>query len=754
LTIDDYRDAGLRVVPLYGIDEHGNCECGDAGCTALFKHPRISNWQNVPHWSDENMEHMEAQGYLAHGFGFVLDQHFCLDVDPRNGGTESYERLCNDLDLDFRELSNFVVETGGGGQHYYFSRPEGVALVSHLANYSGLDAKSSGFIVGAGSPHASGMSYDGDGDLDNFAPCPEKLLELLRKPDSYRSRADDGSYVDYTEEELAEMLDTISPDCCYNDWVSCGMALHHASGGDCFDLWDKWSRKSSKYDGGNMNAKWHSFGKCSNPVTIGSLIHLAKQHGFVPKAKPAFEIVWEKDDIESPFPIDSVDLKRPIGFVGEITAWINKQSIFLRENLAVAAALNTIGNIGGMRFEDDRDGVTANTIFVCVAGSGSGKEAILKSCADLMRVVGYSRAVHGAIKSEQEIIRNLITNQACFFNIDEIGYILQKLANGQADYLKTAIPTIMSAYTKAASYLLISGDLKDATRVEISNKIKNYQKMIDNNEDFSGTAQEKLDYYVNEALPVIDDGIKAPFLSMIGFTTPIAFNECIDKETATNGFVSRSFIVQEHETNPRPASTCGHKPTEMTNKMINTLQMIKDSSCEMKKPWRIMYTGDKQPIKTTDDASSMLCDVSEWFWSYGERLKEENGLEAVARRGYEAVCKISFILAIPSGLRDAECIRWAFAFVKRDVELKVKMANVSINEDTNDKNEQGSILMDKVVMLTADEGERFSVIKQRVGKKYDKEDVQKAVDMLLKQGKIKEVKKGGRGRPGLRYAQV
>jgi outer membrane protein assembly factor BamA len=63
------------------------------------------------------------------------------------------------------------------------------------------------------------------------------------------------------------------------------------------------------------------------------------------------------------------------------------------------------------------------------------------------------------------------------------------------------------------------------------------------------------------------------------------------------------------------------------------------------------------------------------------------------------------------------------------------------------------VLLSKILMLAGEDGEPFSVIRQRVGKKYEKEDVQKAVDLLVSQDKLKKVEKGGRGRPSVRYAQ-
>ena len=59
------------------------------------------------------------------------------------------------------------------------------------------------------------------------------------------------------------------------------MAIHHATGGAAIQLWDDWSAKGTKYRGRrDLETHWASFGKSSNPVRLGTLIHHAKQGGW------------------------------------------------------------------------------------------------------------------------------------------------------------------------------------------------------------------------------------------------------------------------------------------------------------------------------------------------------------------------------------------------------------------------------------------------------------------------------------------
>lgn len=279
-----FWEAGFRVFGLYGRDKSGKCECGNPHCPekSLFKHPRVSNWQHTPHWSEEQLDTMEQMRQFKTGYGIVCRGILVVDVDARNGGVTSLQKLLGVVP----EVAGagLIVNTGSGGgsKHYYFKVPPDVALVGKLADYAGLDFKSgAAFVVGAGSMHSSGRAYEiAYGSPDDIDMVPESLLEMLRVPE--RHRADlGGKIVDVNDAELAEMLSHVRGYDDYDVWVKIGMALHHATGGAAFDLWDRWSQQSSKYDTEEMGTKWHSFGRSANPVTLGTLVHYAEEGGYI-----------------------------------------------------------------------------------------------------------------------------------------------------------------------------------------------------------------------------------------------------------------------------------------------------------------------------------------------------------------------------------------------------------------------------------------------------------------------------------------
>ena len=79
--------------------------------------------------------------------------------------------------------------------------------------------------------------------------------------------------------ELLKILEHIRPaDLTYDEWLSVGMALKH-EGFTAAD-WDEWSRNDSRYKACECAAKWDGLDQADPPVTAGTIVKMAKEHGF------------------------------------------------------------------------------------------------------------------------------------------------------------------------------------------------------------------------------------------------------------------------------------------------------------------------------------------------------------------------------------------------------------------------------------------------------------------------------------------
>lgn len=389
----------------------------------------------------------------------------------------------------------------------------------------------------------------------------------------------------------------------------------------------------------------------------------------------------DDDRMPPPFPLNDIDLLTPPGFVGDVAAWIDSQCRYPRRRLAVASAIATIGNVGGLSHEDALDGVTANMLAFCVAASATGKEAVQQAMADLHRAAGLHYALQGGIKSEQEITRNLIEHQAAFYVIDEIGIFLNKVRNAQtrggASYLEGVFALIMSAYSKANSRLLLNGDTKRELK-----KFFAGQLVAKGADEFGEDGEPKLNEHAARMLKMIDDGLERPFLSLVGYTTPSTFDGVMDGEAATQGFVGRAIIVTEKDINPEARENFKKGPVPQ-NVAMRLSQLFSGGTFDVMRgdSERVEFIGDRAQVTTDDVAAGMLKEVNRWLHRYADDMGEKTGEASVAmiRRSYEMVAKISFILAIPTRRRTPDHIRWAFAYVRQELDAKIALVFANDN---------------------------------------------------------------------------
>ena len=104
-----------------------------------------------------------------------------LDVDPQHGGAQSLAAL----EIEHGALPDTVeAQTGGGGRHFYFAHPGGVAH-NRVGLAPGIDLRGDGgCVVAPPSLHPSGRRYrwaPGRSPQERqLAPLPDWLLRLAR----------------------------------------------------------------------------------------------------------------------------------------------------------------------------------------------------------------------------------------------------------------------------------------------------------------------------------------------------------------------------------------------------------------------------------------------------------------------------------------------------------------------------------------------------------------------------------------------
>lgn len=153
----DYVNRGWPVLPLNWPVGAG-CSCGEDCGKSAAKHPLTAHGLKDATTDQEQVKVWWKRWPLAN-IGILTGQEsglLVLDIDPRNGGTESFKRLPGNLPLTPTAYS------GGGGEHYYLKHPGDryIKSATELGGYPGIDLKADGgYIVAPPSRHISGGIY-------------------------------------------------------------------------------------------------------------------------------------------------------------------------------------------------------------------------------------------------------------------------------------------------------------------------------------------------------------------------------------------------------------------------------------------------------------------------------------------------------------------------------------------------------------------------------------------------------------------
>lgn len=176
----DFARRGWRVIPLHRAVIGGGCSCKKGTqCSSIGKHPIDMAWQKSEPMSAADIQatwDVPNPPNLGIAVGNVSG-FWVLDIDPKNGGMETMAALV----AEHSKLpETFVVQTGSGGFHYFFTLPDFELRNSADRVGKGIDTRAvGGQVVTAPSVTNKGV-YTVVKDAP-IAEAPAWLLELARK---------------------------------------------------------------------------------------------------------------------------------------------------------------------------------------------------------------------------------------------------------------------------------------------------------------------------------------------------------------------------------------------------------------------------------------------------------------------------------------------------------------------------------------------------------------------------------------------
>lgn len=222
------------------------------------------------------------RGFDGVGFATLADFGICaLDFDNCVTAGEVVSEVQDLLGTTYAELS-----PSGNGVRAFFRGQLGNRKSSKGWPFGMETFSSNGFVTFTGNvlPICELM-----GNADEVAPVDDTVLSLYNKRfareiDRQQAPLDNQDRLGVSEETLRRALAAIPQEddpLDYDQWLMVGMALHHETNGEGFELWDEFSQRSSKYTSPDYGKdRWRSFDRGTGPiVTARSLLHLANEHG-------------------------------------------------------------------------------------------------------------------------------------------------------------------------------------------------------------------------------------------------------------------------------------------------------------------------------------------------------------------------------------------------------------------------------------------------------------------------------------------
>jgi len=240
------------------------------------KAPKTPAWQKV----ENALTREQARAALSAGLVHEHSGTAALDIDDYEKAKAWLAERGVDLDAIFADPAAVRIDSGRsnhGKLLYALPTPrpsrkvtDGKHDVLNFRCVGSQDLLPDSLHPDTGLPYRWG----GADPLLGLPPFPAALEAVWRAQlaPAVASSAPPPVPTEATSDELAEILAARDPDCDYLEWIKVGMAVHAATKGQGFYVWDNWSRRGEKYKGtSDLMSHWRSF-RAAGGVGVGSLL--------------------------------------------------------------------------------------------------------------------------------------------------------------------------------------------------------------------------------------------------------------------------------------------------------------------------------------------------------------------------------------------------------------------------------------------------------------------------------------------------
>ncbi len=444
-------DLNFSVFPVHGVNPDGTCTCGNKSCTNIGKHPATRNGLKDAS-NDSNKITNLFTSTKPYNIGIATgaaSNIFVVDIDGMEGETATTAL----------NLPKTLTSLTSRGRHLIFRHP-GPKIKNRTHILPSVDIRGDGgYIVAPPSLHKTGVYYQWDAASGyEIANAPDNLMALLSQSPAAPSLPLHAP-LRWTDQDVAAMLNVLSPDLPYDEWVSIGMALH--DGGYGMSLFNAWSAKGTKYKSiHDIQSHWRSF-QPTGGITMGTLVAYAQTQGWqhpenddllnIGRAAAESMIQARALKVKSASGATlTLDFANIPGIIGQTVAWILSNSQKPQPELALLNTITALGAVFGRRYASPMDTRT-NLYTVGLAGTASGKNHSKKSikaimvAANLTEFLGAESIVSGA-----GMLTDLFKCPAQVMHLDEFGMVLEAIMDKRgATHMKVAGRIITELYSNS-----------------------------------------------------------------------------------------------------------------------------------------------------------------------------------------------------------------------------------------------------------------------------------------------------------------
>ena len=345
--------------------------------------------------------------------------------------------------------------------------------------------------------------------------------------------------------------------------------------------------------------------------------------------------------------LSNVTLSEPPGIAGQITREVSKFEHRSIKEIRPLVALSILSILN--HHKKCYGGGKLHFQGLGIALSGAGKEAHITFIKLVLEKLGMSNRIASKPRSDKNILQDIIEIEDLLYIFDEAhSFFNQATKSGGCAFESGMLDVLLEAITSEKFY--IPSKIKN----ELINKYNSVVDSYSKKEKLSTKQQALFDKSIR-ITDKLEKGVNSPFLSLVGYSTPINLDTVINEHNIEQGLLGRFIILKASKYRN------GYKPREINEPSDELLTKLK------------AILNSKECITIDKHAKTTLNTISKYF-ELDEHLNHPQ-LGAIYARGTKWVMLISSLLASERNIIMHQDICYAAKLFLYNIESCEKVLN-------------------------------------------------------------------------------